>query len=368
MTSATQLNQKTLQTHITAYLQHMKNNAEQFRADAEQRKARAEFYQGWSKARMLKMDEADFADYLSRLWAMLIWGNKQYYVDKLIADNGFDVLRKALAELVWGSGGVEKRWDSFRDSVKGVGPAMMSEILCHVHPGECMLWNRRAYVGLQALGVPNLPAYNYQLTGKRYKELSAIAGEIAVAMQGHGIAEANLLTVDYFIWDELQSEGSLQQAMKNNAAKPAVAIPSDANAASFIHDEICDKISEIGEWRGYKGSTEVKVGAGAVVDATWEVTIGNMGRAIYVFEVQTAGSIDSMLMNLLKSLNNPAVQGIVAVSDAAQIEKIRKEAADIPQLNSKLRYWDYQDVLRVHESLALVNESINSLRLVPEGF
>lgn len=368
MTSATQLNQKTLQTHIAAYLQHMKNNAEQFRTDAEQRKARAEFYQGWGKARMLKMDEADFADYFSRLWAMLIWGNKQYYVDKLIADNGFDALRKALAGLVWGSGGVEKRWDSFRDSVKGVGPAMMSEILCHVHPGECMLWNRRAYVGLQALGVPNLPAYNYQLTGKRYKELSAIAGEIAVAMQDHGIADANLLTVDYFIWDELQSEGSLQQAMKSSAAKPAVAIPADAKAAHFIHDEIRDKLSEIGEWRGFKGRTEVKVATGAVVDAVWEATIGNMGRAVYVFEVQTGGSIDSLLMNLLKSLNNPAVQGIVAVSDAVQIEKIKKEAADIPQLNSKLRYWDYQDVLRVHESLALVNESINSLRLVPEGF
>lgn len=366
---ATQLNQKTLQTHINAYLQHMKIGAEKFQADAEQRKERAEYYQGWDKSRMLKMGEEDLADYLSRLWAMLIWGNKQYYVDKLIADNGFDSIKKELAELVWGSGSIEKRWDAFRGKVKGVGPAMMSEILCHVHPSECMLWNRRAFVGLQALGVPNLPAYNYQLTGKRYKELSSIAGEIAAAMQGHGIADANLLTVDYFIWDELQSDGSLQQAMKGGAAKSAsTPLPAVGKAADFIHDEIRDKLSEIGEWRGFKGRTEVKVATGAVVDAVWEATIGNMGRAVYVFEVQTSGSIDSMLMNLLKSLNNPAVQGIVAVSDAAQIEKIKKESADISQLNSKLRYWDYQDVLRVHESLALVNESINSLQLVPESF
>jgi hypothetical protein len=34
---------------------------------------------------------------------------------------------------------------------------MMSEILCHVHPAACMLWNRRAYVGLNYLGVPDLP-------------------------------------------------------------------------------------------------------------------------------------------------------------------------------------------------------------------
>lgn len=365
---ATQLNQKILQTHINAYLRHTKNNATKFQADTEERKGRAEYYQGWSKARILKMDETDFADYLSRLWAMLIWGNKQYYVDKLIADNGFDALRKALADLVWGGDSIEKRWDRFRLSVKGVGPAMMSEILCHVHPGECMLWNRRAFVGLQALGIPNLPMYNYQLTGKRYKELSDVAKEIAKELSGNGITDANLLTVDYFIWDELQSDSSLQQAMKGGAVKPAVALPADTKAADFIHDEIRDKLSEIGEWRGFKGRTEVKIATGAVVDTVWEATIGNMGRAIYVFEVQTAGSIDSLLMNLLKSLNNPAVQGIVAVSDAAQIDKIRKEAADIQQLNSKLRYWNYQDVLRVHESLALVNESINSLKLVPEGF
>ena len=62
------------------------------------------------------------------------------------------------------------------------------------------------------------------------------------------------------------------------------------------------------------------------------------------------------------------MQGIVAVSDTAQIEKIRKHAASIPHLGSKLRFWDYLEVLRVHESLALVNESINSLGLIPEGF
>ena len=36
-------------------------------------------------------------------------------------------------------------------------------------------------------------------------------------------------------------------------------------------------------------------------DDVWEVTIGNMRRVIYVFEVQTAGSIDSLVLNLIKS-------------------------------------------------------------------
>lgn len=37
-------------------------------------------------------------------------------------------------------------------------------------------------------------------------------------------------------------------------------------------------------------------------------------------------------------------------------------------LNKKLKYWDYQEVLQIHEALQMVNESINSLGLVPQGF
>ena len=86
-------------------------------------------------------------------------------------------------------------------------------------------------------------------------------------------------------------------------------------------------------WLGFSADTEVKVSEGAKVDAVWEVTIGNLGRVIYVFEVQTKGSIDSLVLNLLKSLNNPAVQGIVAISDLKQIERIKKEVAGVSLLS-----------------------------------
>ena len=58
---------------------------------------------------------------------------------------------------------------------------------------------------------------------------------------------------------------------------------------------------------------------------------------------------------------------IVAVSDAAQIEKIKKEVAGVDPLREKLKYWDYEEVLKVHEALESVNEAINSLGLLPES-
>ena len=46
------------------------------------------------------MTEDEFLEYISKLWSMLIWGNKKYIVDKMIADNGFVTLKKQLAELL----------------------------------------------------------------------------------------------------------------------------------------------------------------------------------------------------------------------------------------------------------------------------
>ncbi|HFE32264.1 MAG TPA: hypothetical protein ENJ17_03015 [Gammaproteobacteria bacterium] len=316
------------------------------------------------------MSEDEFYEYLARLWAMMIWGNKQYVVDKLIEDNGFDHLRNELAELVWGDVPLQERWDRFRTGIKGMGPAMMSEILCYVHPEQCMLWNRRAYVGMRYLGVENLPRYNYQLTGKRYVELSEEAKRIAEEMRARGIEDADLLTVDYFIWDELQVEENLSQIHKSDqtGGEPAAAEVTDQAASEFIHNEIRDKLADVGKWLGFESKTEVKVADGSKVDTVWEATIGNMGRVIYVFEVQTKGSIDSLILNLLKALNNPAVQGVVAVSDAKQIETIKRHVAGVKDLREKLKYWDYTQVLQVHEALASVNESINSLGLVPQSF
>lgn len=358
-----------LQKHISAYKKHLIEDREKHEQDLVERRQRTEYYRSWSKNRLLSMTEEEFYEYVSKLWAMLIWGNKKYVVDKLIQDNGFDAVKISLAELVWGNDPIEKRWDSFRKSIKGFGPAMTSEILCHVHPEDFIIWNRRAYVGLNYLGVKNLPRYNYQLTGKRYFELCQIEKEIAKELLNAGVNDANLLTVDYFIWDELQVEENLSQIYEK---KELVEIPPieevDKETSDFIHDEIRDKLAEIGTWLGLKSRTEVKIAEGSKVDTIWEATIGNMGRVIYVFEVQTKGSIDSLIINLLKALNNPAVQGVVAVSDAAQLEKIQKYATHVGDMSKKLKYWDYKKVLEIHESLEMVNETINSLGLVPQGF
>lgn len=361
------MNKELLKKHIKNFLHNLKEEPDKLKGDMQERNDRISYYQKWTRDRILKMTEEDLLEYLSKLWAMLIWGNKRYVVNKMIEDNGFTSLKKELAELVWGKDPVEKRWDKAGKSIKGMGPAMRSEILCLVYPEDNMLWNRRAYVALNYLGVADLPKYNYQLNGTKFSELSAIVKEISREMKKAGADDTTLLAVDYFMWEEMQVEDKLSQIFrKKEDEKPVDKMT--AEESGFVHNDVRDAIRDIGEWLGFSSSIERKVADGSIVDTVWEATIGNMGRVLYVFEVQTKGSIDSLILNLLKAKNNPAVQGVVAVSDEKQLEKIKKHAADVPGLGDVLKIWDYLEVLKVHDSLEFVNTSINKLNLVPEGF
>lgn len=368
------MNTSLLRDHIKQYLHRLAKDKAKHDEDLIEREQRKVFFRNWTSDRILAMSEEEMYSYISLLWAMRIWSNKRYVVTKMIHENGFDRLKPELANLVWGKGNIESRWDNFRLKIRHIGPAMMSELLCHIHSETCMLWNRRAYVAFRYLDIGGLPRYDYQLTGKKYVELSNNAQQIAAEMVAMGAVDVDLLTVDYFLWDELQVEDSLAQIHKKEHVEVAKSEEAgevekfDPATAEFVHNDVKDKLADIGGWLGFSAKTEIKVAEGAVVDTVWEATIGNMGRVIYVFEVQTKGSIDSLILNLLKSMNNPAVQGVVAVSDAVQLEKIRKEASAVKGLGDKLKYWDYKEVLDVYESLQAVYAAINKLGLVPEGF
>jgi len=362
------MNRQLLRKLVAEFVSDSKKDSAKLSSELNERRDLTNYYRSFTKDRILSMTPEDLYQYLSKLWAMLIWGNKHYVVDKAIEENGLQKLREKLAELVWGNQDISDRWDDFRHEIKGIGPAMISEILCKTHPNDFMLWNRRAFVALRYLEVTNLPRYDYQLTGKKYKYLCDVCKEIAQELKEAGAEDSTLYAVDYFIWDKLQVEDKLTQIHETKPETEGEKGTEKVEESKFMHNDIRDKLRDIGQWLGFVAAIEQKVAEGSKVDTIWEATIGNMGRVIYVFEVQTKGSVDSLMVNLLKTLNNSAVQGVVAVSDSEQLETIKKHALDVRDLRDKLKYWHYEEVLRVHEYLSYVNECINKLGLVPQGF
>lgn len=359
------MNTQKLDSAISEFIKKRKSNTAYYEENWTERKERREYYQSFTKDKLIAMNEDAFLEYISKLWSMLIWGNKKYVVDKLIADNGFVTLKEQLAELLYGTSPIELRWDSFLKSIKGMGPATISELLTYANPQEYAIFNKTTILCYGYLDISGMPKYNYQYTGKKYMEVCAVAKEISKGLKEAGSDDYDLLAVDYFMWDEILplAEKKSPEAATVSEVKKAVTV----NESKSLHDEIKEKLVAIGELLGFDSRSEVKITTGAVVDAVWEAKIGNMGKAIYVFEVQSKGSIDSLILNLKKAQSNAAVQAVVAVADEGQLAKIIRESAGVIEEKS-LRTWESEDVLAVYDSLVRAHESINKLALVPESF
>lgn len=361
------MNIEKLKIAIKEFSKNRKNNSAYYEENWTERKERKEYYQSFTKDKLIAMTEDEFYEYISKLWSMLIWGNKKYVVDKLIADNGFSSLKKHLAELLYGSTKIESRWDTFLKSIKGMGPATISELLTYANPDEYVIFNKTTILGFTYLDIPDMPKYNYQYTGKKYAEACKFAKEISSVLREAGVEDYDLLAVDYFMWDEILPLAEKKEVKANDEITLKKEKQVSDKDSKSLHTEIKEKLVAIGELLGFESRSEVKITTGAVVDAVWEAKIGNMGKAIYVFEVQSKGSIDSLILNLKKAQSNAAVQAVVAVADETQLAKIISESSGVIDEKS-LRTWDSEDVLAVYDSLVRAHESINKLALVPESF
>ena len=322
-----------------------------------------QYYQGWTKERIKKMTSDEFVEFIGKLWSMIVWGNKKYIADKIIEINGFENIKNMIIDLLYGTDSIEKRWDRFYKAKTRLGPSSMSELLSYINPNEYVICNKVTCACFKYLGIEKVPTHNYQYTGANYKRLCDIGKQIQQEMVKEGIDNVNLLIVDYMFWDVVYP-----MSKKEVVQVPEEELQIEKDTKQFIHNDIINQIVEIGQWLGFESKSEVKIADGAIVDAIWQAQIGNMGKVIYAFEVQTHGSMDSLILNLQKATNNFAVQAIVAVSDEKQIEKIKKESKGIHSIETKLKTWDYTEVMEMHDCLERANEIINNLGLVPDSF
>lgn len=355
------MNNKKLSNSIKEYKKHISKIG-----DIEainERNERKQYYQSWTEERLKAMTEDEFVEYMGKLWSMIVWGNKKYIADKIIESNGFNNVKNMLIDLLYGTRDIVERWNNFYTNIKHIGPSSMSELLSYINPNEYVICNKITCACFRYLDVESVPVYNYQYTGENYKRLCSIAKKIKNELEKENIANVDLLIVDYMFWDIIYPFSK-----KEKSIETIDDIQIEKDEKQFIHNDIINQIVEIGQWLGFESKSEVKIADGAVVDAIWQAQIGNMGKVIYAFEVQTHGSIDSLILNLQKATNNFAVQAIVAVSDEKQIEKIKKESKGIRDIETKLKTWDYREVIEMHDCLERSNEIINNLGLVPDSF
>jgi len=336
------------------------------------------FFQEELPSRVDELSEFDLEEILSNIWAINYWSNLQYRARKIIEDNRVENVRLAFKVLLDTSKDPEERYWEVLKKIKGLGPAIITEILAYVHPHECAIWNRRAREALDILGinlVDNLvDTKKWEISAKEYKVYNQVVKLINKKLSQFKKAEddVGLLFVDFFFYEI--SKGAPPEPTTDFDDILAKLSEEEERAppeptTDFDHDEIRDLTRDIGAMLGFEADTEVQVARGARVDVVWSAKIGNLGIVNYVFEVHRSGSIDSLLMNLQKAKNSPTVQKVVAISDKVQLEKIREESGGLPEeFRRDLTFWPVEEVLKVAGYLESAMRIIDGLNLTPEPF
>jgi len=137
----------------------------------------------------------DFSTMIRELWASLIWTNKNYKIQYLLENNGFDKIKKELKELLYGDDLVENRWDNFKSSIKGLGPSSISEILTFFDSQKYGLINLKIYKVLPRLGIK----IHEVKDGKGYKEALEKLSIVRDALRTNGIPDSDFIITDFFI-------------------------------------------------------------------------------------------------------------------------------------------------------------------------
>src|SRR5687767_625836 len=72
------MNIELLHSHLANFIGKLGANPSVNHEQFTERQKRVNYYQSWARERILAMTPENVYDYLSPLWAMLIWGNKHY--------------------------------------------------------------------------------------------------------------------------------------------------------------------------------------------------------------------------------------------------------------------------------------------------
>jgi hypothetical protein len=227
---------------------------------------------------------------------------------------------------------------------------VISEILTYFDPHEYGIWNKRVRRGLLKLGVERLEGGVdvgklgvSNVSGRDYEAVIRTLKEMVGLLKDENtLRNPDLLDVDYF----LSYLVDLQDIEDGEDEVPD-------------HGEIVEMVLNIGKGLGFDVLKEVPLASGTRLDALWSAQIGNIGELKYVFEVHVKGSIDSLILNLMKAAQDPAVQKVVAVSSEEELEKIKREALLIKNLADKILFWDIREVVRANE---LVDDLMDTMR------
>jgi len=324
---------------------------------AERQQRLAWFRTHLNKNQILRLDALRFAQLVKDLWAVNVWKNKDYKVAQLLKDNGLDRIRRSLAELLYGPGEIEERWDAFRSSIKGFGPSSISEILVFHDPERYALINSPLYMVLPKFQLP-LPRVN---TGSSYKRALKQISKVRDVLLDNGVSQADFLMTDFFIYYLLK----YQQQSAPVTPTPKIRSHEAAEAALLTIGKLLGydtytpdasrthegrKLGELATLAELPEFTNKKIMESAKnIDVVWM----KEEWPEYFFEVEHTTGVTSGLLRIYQASRTGAKLFIIGPSELLRKFEREIEKAPFRAIKEKYRFRSYE---QLEEMYATVSE------------
>ena len=149
-----------------------------------------------------KLTKSEIKDIYKQLWASGFWSNTDWIINKIISENGLDIIKKEFNLLLYGQEEFEKRYNAFRKNVKGFGISAISEILTMLYPEKFCLWNDKTkkvltFMNLKKYLPESVFKYNF-FPGKEYVQCISYLSVLKSELSSYQIN--NFIDLDAFFW------------------------------------------------------------------------------------------------------------------------------------------------------------------------
>ena len=161
-----------------------------------------------AKDHILNLTEDEFVQVIKNLWSFnTMWGNVEFKANEIIKTNGIQKIRKELNNLLYGPEPLDIRIDNFRNNIKGLAVASISEILLFIFPDKYGIWN---YVPAHALTFLKIDLLSGKIrsgddwwkikSGSDYLKCVEVFELIKNELKNSGLENANFIDAQSFLF------------------------------------------------------------------------------------------------------------------------------------------------------------------------
>lgn len=155
-----------------------------------------------SKSRLKSLSESELVEICNEMWAFKRWkGNERRLREMILEPNGIRKIREGLQDLLYGEDRINRRFDRFKLSIKGLATSSMSEILNFAFPTKYFLWNGKRKDVLPKICANVLPDSTITRgirTGDEYMEFINAMRPVRKILEPYGVHD--FVDLDAVFW------------------------------------------------------------------------------------------------------------------------------------------------------------------------